>query len=248
MGGILLVDLHTHILPNIDDGAESLSDALEMVSLAYANGTTDLVLTPHYLIRDRQFGLLSKDEILFRFQEFKALVAQKYPEVKLYSGAEMFGVNNVEDVVNDKQIITLNGSRYVLLEFGFNDSLERALEVVSKLIAFGLVPIIAHPERYTFLKETPIDAEKFLQKGALLQINATSIFGSSGEASQKAVNEFLERKWVSIAASDAHNPYRRTPDLSEGYSYVSKNFGEVVAKDIFYNNPLEVIYDKAFNI
>lgn len=214
-----------------------------MISLAYANGTSDIVLTPHYLLRDRRLGFLSKDEILYKFDFFKVKVAERYPEVRLYSGAEMFGVSNVEDVIADKQLITINGSRYVLIEFGFSDSLERALEVVSKLISFGLVPIVAHPERYGFLKESPTDAEKFLQKGVLLQINTTSIFGLSGEASQKAVNEFLERKWVSIAASDAHNPYRRTPDLSEGYSFVSTTFGEKVAKDIFYNNPLAVIKD-----
>ncbi len=241
MGGILLVDLHTHILPNIDDGAESLSDALEMISLAYANGTTDIVLTPHYLIRDRRFGFISKDEILFKFNEFKALVAKRYPEINVYYGAEMFGVNNVEDVIADNQLITINNSRYVLVEFGFDDSLERTLEVTSKLVSFGLVPIIAHPERYTFLKEAPTDAEKFLQRKALLQINTTSIFGLSGEESQIAAKEFLERKWVSFVASDAHNPYRRTPDLSEAYSVVSDKYGENVAKDIFYNNPLSVI-------
>lgn len=219
-----------------------------MISLAQSNGTTDIVLTPHYLIRDRQFGFLNKDEILFKFSAFKALVAERYPEVRLYCGAEMFAVNNVEDVINDKQIITLNNSRYILVEFGFNDSLERTLEVVSKLVSFGLVPIIAHPERYSFLKESPTDAESFLQRGALLQINTTSLFGLSGEEAQSAVMEFLKRKWVSFAASDAHNPYRRTPDLSEGYSFVLENFGEIVAKDIFYNNPLAVIRDKTFHL
>lgn len=235
--------MHTHILPNIDDGAESLSDALEMISLAQSNGTTDVVLTPHYLLRDRRLGFISKDEILYKFDSFRAKVQERYPEIRLYSGAEMFAVNNVEDVINDKQIITLNNSRYILVEFSFNDSLERTLEVISKLVSFGLVPIIAHPERYDFLKETPTDAENFLKMGALFQINTTSLFGLSGEDAQKAAMEFLKRKWVSFAASDAHNPYRRIPDLSEGYSYVSNNFGETVAKDIFHNNPLAVIND-----
>lgn len=219
-----------------------------MVSLAQSNGTTDIVLTPHYLLRDRRLGFINKDEILYKFDAFNAKVKERYPEIRLYCGAEMFAVNNVEDVINDKQLITINNSRYVLVEFGFRDSLERTLDVVSKLVSFGLVPIIAHPERYDFLKETPIDAEKFLQKGALLQINATSIFGLSGEDAQRVVMEFLKRKWVSFASSDAHNPYRRIPDLSEGYSFVLDNFGEIVAKDIFYNNPLAVIHDKAFNI
>ena len=241
MGGILLVDLHTHILPNIDDGAESLSDALEMVSLAQSNGTTDIVLTPHYLLRDRRLRLLSKDEILYKFDVFKAKVKERYPDVRLYSGAEMFAVNNVEDVINDKQLITINNSRYVLVEFSFNDSLARTLEVVSKLVSFGLVPIIAHPERYDFLKEKPTDAEVFLQRQALLQINTTSLFGLSGEEAQKTAIQFLERKWVSFASSDAHNPYHRTPDLLEGYSFVATNFGETVANDIFSNNPLAVI-------
>lgn len=216
---------------------------MEMISLAYANGTTDIVLTPHYLLRDRRLRLLSKDEILYKFDFFKAKVKEKYPEIRLYSGAEMFAVNNVEDVINDKQLVTINNSRYVLVEFSFNDSLERTLEVISKLVSFGLVPIIAHPERYEFLKENPTDAEKFLKMGALLQINTTSLFGLSGEEAQKTAIEFLERKWVSFASSDAHNPYHRTPDLSEGYSFIATNFGESLANDIFSNNPLAVIKD-----
>ncbi len=219
-----------------------------MISLAYANGTTDIVLTPHYLLRDRRLGFISKDEILFKFDAFKALVAERYPEVKLYCGAETFAVNNVEDVIADKQLITVNDSRYILVEFSFNDSSERAFQVISKLVSFGLVPIIAHPERYVFLKEKPNDAENFLQKGALFQINTTSLFGLSGEDAQKTAMQFLERKWVSFASSDAHNPYHRTPDLSEGYSFVVTNFGEKVANDIFCNNSLAVIKDKTFNL
>lgn len=241
---IYTVDLHTHILPGVDDGAENLAEALEMLNIAVSNGTTHLVLTPHYLTRDMRSYGLKKEELFSRFETFREAAAVKYPKLNLYLGAEMFGVSNIEDVIEDGSMIPINGTKYVLTEFGFNDYLLRTLEVTEALTASGYIPIIAHPERYSFIQSNPRDIIKFFEKGAIIQINATSLTNHRGSLMQDVALSFLENDLAAIISSDCHSTFQRIPDLSEAYAFVSSNFSSAYAEDLFYNNPLAVINGK----
>ncbi len=241
---IFTVDIHTHILPGVDDGAENFKEALEMLRIAKTNGTTDLVLTPHYLVKDNRSDKMTKKDILSRFEAFKEAAAAQCPDINLYMGAEMFAVSNIEDVVDDDGLITINNTKYVLLEFGFDDFLARALDVADALVQKGYTPIIAHPERYSFIQRNPRDIVKFLDRGAILQSNVCSLAGYNGLTAQDIALSFLENGLVSVIASDAHSTYQRVPDLSEAYAFVSANFSSDYAEDLFYNNPLTVIRGK----
>jgi protein-tyrosine phosphatase len=241
---IFTVDLHTHILPGVDDGAENFKEAIEMLKIAHSNGTTGIVLTPHYLTRDMRSHRLKKQELIQRFEIFRDAVATEIPDIKLYMGAEMFGVSNIEDVIEYDMIIPINGTRYVLTEFGFSDYLQRALEVTNKLITAGYTPIIAHPERYSFIQRNPRDIVQFLEKGAVLQINSSSLAGHNGALTQDVALSFIENDLAAIVASDAHSTYQRVPDLSEVYSFISSNFSPAYAEDLMYNNPLNIVKGK----
>lgn len=236
-----MVDLHTHILPGVDDGADNFHEAMEMLDIAASNGTTHIVLTPHYLTREHIFAPLKKNDILSRFETFKEAAAQQYPGIKLYSGAELFAVNNIIDVIEDDQIIPINGTKYVLTEFGFEDRLSRATDVATMLTGHGYVPVLAHPERYNFIQRNPRDIVRFLEMGCLIQINTTSLSGFSGRLAQDVALSFLENNLVTAVASDSHSMYHRVPNLSEAYAFVSSNFSDTYAEDIFYNNPLAII-------
>lgn len=239
-----MVDLHTHILPGVDDGADNFNEAMEMLDIAASNGTSHIVLTPHYLTRYDNFARLKKNDILSRFETFKETAAAQYPGLKLYSGAELFAVSNIDDVIEDDQIIPINETKYVLTEFGFEDRLSRTTNVVSALISHGYVPILAHPERYRFIQRNPRDIVKFLEMGCLIQINTTSLSGYSGRLAQDVALSFLENNLVTAVASDSHSMYQRVPNLSEAYAFVSSNFSNAYAEDIFYNNPLAIINGK----
>lgn len=238
---VTIVDIHTHILPSVDDGAETVFEAEEMLSIAVANGTTDIVVTPHYLTRDMRSLNFSRAELFEAFATFKAKAAERFPGLNLYFGAEVFAVSNIEEYIESKQIITINNTKYVLLEFDFGDSALRALEITKVLQEAGYKVIIAHPERYDFMKSNPRQIVPFLELGAILQVNSTSILGNSGLASQDVALSLLENGLAAIVASDAHSIYNRRPDLSEAYSFVSSNFSFEYADDLFNNNPLAII-------
>ncbi len=235
------VDLHTHILPGIDDGAETFKESLQMLKIAMCNGTTDIVLTPHYLTKDMRAQKTSKNDIIRVFNAFKEAVAEQYPELRLYLGAEVFAVSNIEDVIADGQLITINDTKHVLIEFGFNDFKARAVEVTEKLTNAGYIPIVAHPERYLFIQRDPRTIIDLLERGAVLQVNSSSLAGHNGAVAQDIVLSFLENQFAAIIASDSHSTYQRNPDLSDAFSYVSANFSMEYAEDLFYNNPLAVI-------
>lgn len=239
-----MVDLHTHILPGVDDGAENFTEALEMLRIAVANGTTDLVLTPHYLVRDNRSGRLTKKDITSRFKTFKEAAEAQCPGINLYLGAETFAVSNIEDVLDDDSLITVNNTNYVLLEFGFNDLVSRTLKITEVLSQNGYIPIIAHPERYLFIQRNPRDIIKYLEQGAILQVNVCSLAGHNGSLAQDVALSFLENGLVSALASDAHSTYQRVPDLSEAYSFISANFSPNYAGELFFENPMTIIKGK----
>ena len=215
-----------------------------MLRIAKTNGTTDVVLTPHYLVRDSRSDRLTKTEIISRFNTFKESATAQCPGINLYLGAETFAVSNIEDVLDDDSLITVNNTNYVLLEFGFNDFVPRALKITEVLSQNGYIPIIAHPERYTFIQRNPRDIVKFLEQGAILQTNVCSLAGYNGSLAQDVALSFLENGLVSVISSDAHSTYQRTPDLSEAYSFISANFAPDYAEDLFYNNPSAIIQGK----
>jgi protein-tyrosine phosphatase len=240
----VIVDIHTHILPGVDDGAENFDEAVEMLRIAEENGTTDIVLTPHHLTRDLRGLKITKDDILSRFETFKQSVSGMFPKLNLYVGAETYAGSNLYDAIENDQILTINNTRYVLIEFGFNDHARRAYNTMMALVDKGYVPIIAHPERYAFVKDDPMSIVGFLDSGALLQLNVGSLAGENGGASQEIAMMYLDDELASIVASDGHSVFQRNPDMSEAHAFVSSVFSSAYADDLFYHNPMSVLKDK----
>ncbi len=236
-----MLDLHTHILPAVDDGAGSVEEALEMLALAEASGDDGLVLTPHYLNRDSRSAHCEKEELTARFEQFKKIAAEHFPKLMLFFGAETFATDGMHRMIEYDRIITLNNSKYVLLEFGFEDNIMRALDVVSDLTEGGFVPIIAHPERYTFLQENNSGIDDLLKSGALLQVNATSLGRRVQTKVRDLAVKLLREQRVSVIASDSHDVLYRTPDLSKVYDAVSIGCSRRYAEKLFRENPAAIL-------
>ena len=239
-----MVDIHTHILHGVDDGAETFDDALFMLDYAYSNGTTDIVLTPHYLNNDLRSTGASKDELVRRFDDLKAAANDKFKGLNLYLGAETFAAANILDCAEKGLLLPINNTRYLLLEFGFDDTVSRALTVMRELHRMGYISVIAHPERYEFFLKGPQHILTFLDEGALLQINAESIMGRNGRASREMALTLIDSGLAAVVASDAHSVEFRTPDLSEAYSFVSSNYDTEFAEALFERNPKIILDNK----
>ncbi len=239
-----MIDIHSHIIPGIDDGAVSKTEAGVMLRLAAESGTTDIVATSHYYNRWQCTVPSSKKMITQAFNDFKSYVDASGLHVNVWLGAELFGVNNITELARHDEIISINNSRYVLIEFDFEDDFARVRYCVSQLKSAGYVPVIAHPERYTFLQNTPGNVYWFLEQECLLQINKGSPIGRYGDAAMTYSRWLLENRLVHAVASDCHSPFRRTADMSRTHEWISLNFGQSYAKTVFEENPRLILLDK----
>ncbi len=236
-----MVDLHTHILPGVDDGAESFDVALEMLQQAHESGTTDVVLTPHYLTRDVRSSGASKQHIIDTFNELKVKASSKLPKLNLHLGSETFAAANISDYLERDLMLPLGNSKNLLVEFGFDDSINRVLEITKLIISAGYTVVVAHPERYRFLLYNPQALLKLLDQGVLLQINASSVMGQNGAYSRDMALSLIDSGLAAVIASDCHSVSFRNPDLSECYSFVSSEFSVECADALLSTNPLAVI-------
>ncbi|HEU4963699.1 MAG TPA: CpsB/CapC family capsule biosynthesis tyrosine phosphatase [Bacilli bacterium] len=210
-----MIDLHCHILPGLDDGAQTLEDALEMARIAVADGITDIVATPH--TRD---GVYRNDAeaVLAAVESFqRELEAAEIP-LRIHPGAEVHvHVEFVENLLDGNTLTIGNGRKYVLLELPVQSIPRFTDELIYELSVEGITPIIAHPERNVALRENPNRLAEWIEQGAIAQVTAGSLLGKMGERAKKTAELMVQRRLVHVVASDAHNSGRRRPELGEAY-------------------------------
>ena len=234
-------DIHTHILPGVDDGAGDISEAMRMVRMAWENGTRALVLTPHWRSGSPQNDISQKREVFDRLYQ---QVSAEYPELELYLGSEVRYGASVPEMLEAGEIQTLNGSRYVLLEFRTGSPRSQILSGISRCIYSGFTPIIAHAERYdAFYKDASL-TEEVLNLGALIQVNAQSILGRQGLRTFFFCGRMLRNKQVHFVASDCHHSDSRTPLLHKCWKKVTKRYGEDYSNRVFYENARRIIQNQ----
>jgi len=227
-----MIDIHCHLLPGLDDGAESLESACAMAEMAIADGITHVIGTPHASERHRFVPELVKqrrDEIQACF-EGRLIVA---------SGCDFhLSFENLQDIRQGPERFTLNQKSYLLVEFAdfsIPPSLDHALH---QLQLAGVKPIVTHPERNPLIRTQPDRLYRWLRQGCYAQITAQSLFGRFGRAAQEIAEQWLDAGAVHFLASDAHDVTSRPPRLKEAFEHVAKNQGEKVARALLVDNPL----------
>lgn len=236
-----MVDLHTHILPGIDDGADCIEESLAMLRQAYYAGTRHMVVTPHFWNRSQSRFELSRAQLEQRFNALAGAYAEQGGKIKLYLGAEHYGTTEIGGLCSAGEVVPINGSKYVLIEFDFEDDFQRVSFVLSQLRSFGYIPIIAHPERYDFIGKNPSNVYVLLEKGCLFQINKGSPFGRYGSAAAKVSNWMLDNRIAHFVASDCHSPFQRTPELRGAHELLTYRLGAGYADRLFIQNPMRVL-------
>ncbi len=230
-----MVDLHNHLIYGVDDGVKSLDESIKMILAAKENGYSALIITPHY-IEDSIYSSSVKQnsEILFTIKEE---LKNQNIDIELYLGNEFMLSNNVLDLLEEKEISTLNSSRYLLVELSQNMKYDYLVDKIDLLIKKGIVPIIAHPERYDFLELQQF--KEFVNHGALLQLDAGSLLGAYGKHAKKRARLLIKANLIYVVSSDTHR--------KENFSYLSKTKKIVnkimpsVVEDIFEINPRKIL-------
>lgn len=232
------IDIHAHILPGLDDGAENFTMALAMLRKAQREGIREIVLTPHYKPMRRNPRPETVRRALYRLEEHKTAAGIS---VRLYLGNEVYYGSDIIEALREERVFTMAGSSGVLVEFSPAENYAYIREAVYNLLAEGYTPILAHVERYRCLMEKQIRAEELYDMGCHLQVNADSIAGENGIVCRQNVNWLLKRKCVSFVGTDCHDVRKRTPKMAKAAAYVTKKYGDAYCKEIFRDNAAALI-------
>ncbi len=232
------VDIHTHILPGVDDGARDTAQALTLLKQAYSQGTRAVILTPHY--RGRYRGNV-REKLAGKFKELQTALGTECPELGIYLGCEVGYELDISEKIADGSVLSLNNTQYVLLEFQNTNFRSRILDGVLEVINFGYIPIVAHVERYDAIRKSPRLAEELIDLGALLQINADGVLGKDGFGVKRCCHQLLKHNLVHFIATDAHDQETRRPELKTCYQKVRKKYGQMYADALFIHNGRAVL-------
>ncbi len=234
---LALVDIHSHILWDMDDGPAEMEQSIAMLQMATESGTTDIVATPHSNYRYRYEPEKVRERIA-------ALAAAVPGGPAIHQGCEVhLSFDNVEAVIGDPRPFTINGGAYLLVEFPVS-SIAGMGRTLGMLLERGLIPIVAHPERNPLLQHLPDDFLECVAQGCRAQITAQSLLGRFGKSCEKAGWEMLERGLAHFVASDGHGTTDRVPRLDEAYAAAAKRLGEDDARRWFIDQPRAVLRDE----
>lgn len=230
-------DVHTHIVPGIDDGAENEEEALSMLKTSYLSGVRDIILTPHY---NEEMGYTQNAvSCCLKLNELAKSIAA---DMSLYIGNEIFYSSDTTQLLRNKKIATLADSKYVLIEFSYDISLKDMLFASNEIQLQGYWPVIAHAERYEcmYRKKSP---ELLFHSGAYIQINAGSIISSKLKTKQ-LIKKLLKNDLVSFIGSDCHGCKYRPPNIGQCALILEEKYGTEFANKLLYENPRCIIENK----
>lgn len=233
-----LVDIHCHIVPEVDDGAHSIHDAALMLKQQYENGVVAIIVTPHFR---RGMFEPTQEEVEHQFRKVWKLTRRSRSGLQVYLGCEYYTHREmVSDLLHERRP-TMAGSRYVLTEFSTNHSYEIIRNQVYTLVAAGFRPIIAHAERYQCLVKKPILVKELIDLGAEIQLSAGSILGENGWRVKYFCWKLLKNKQAKYVASDMHDLEQRGCRLKECSEVLEKKFGKRYVEQLMIKNPMKII-------
>lgn len=209
-----VIDLHCHLLPGIDDGAEDIEQALELARLAVADGITVAAMTPHVHVgryENSRTGIVKKTEAFQRVLEHKGIPLTVFPAGEVRLNSEVMDLVSADEA---PFLGVLDGYRIMLLEFPHSQIPVGADKLVQWLLLQKIRPLIAHPERNKDVMRAQSKIEPFVGMGCMLQVTASSLLGQFGARAKEVAEYFLAQNWVSVLATDAHDAIHRPPQLS----------------------------------
>lgn len=251
------IDIHTHILPEIDDGSQSMDETLSMLRQAYSEGIRTIIATPHCGIRNPAFDRTDAADLIAEVQEAADI---ETPGVKIIPGNELYYTEGIVEALNRGDVCTLGDSSYALVEFGLDDSFDRMSRCIQDMIWNGYKPVIAHLERYICLEGNLGMVDRLIEMGAAVQINCRSFMhreshegagirwitgrsraGFALERKTRWAYALLDNGLVHLIASDCHDDDVRRPVLRQTLEAMQDRCSEDMLADIAVNNPRRLL-------
>lgn len=232
-------DLHLHLIPDVDDGPATDEEAIELARLIVADGVSQLAVTPHFNAWNPKM-LAGREELEDRLVALRDLLKREDVDLTVFPGAEHFLTPELLDLVAAGQAPTLGPGPYILVELPFTERPLYADDLLYQLSLAGLQPVLAHPERYSWVGNDPNLVEPLVARGIILQLTAASLNGGYGGRIKKVAEFLLRQGWYSLVGSDVHHPEQNRL-LSEMEANVRAVAGEEAARVLFRENPQRVL-------
>ena len=240
-----LIDIHSHILPGVDDGSDSCEMSMRMLKCAANDGISAIILTPHNKPghRNRHFSKMTS-----KIENFRKMMSEEQIDIELYTGSELYYRSGLLEEMENDMAPTLAGSRYALVEFNPLEEYDYIRNGLYSLLTNGYYPILAHVERYQNVCAGKYGIADLIEMGCYIQVNAGSVMGNFGLKTKRFVKNILKQRQVHFIATDAHDLKKRPPRLSDCADFIGKKYGEDYSKKLFCDNPLYVIRDKEIDL
>jgi protein-tyrosine phosphatase len=220
-----MLDIHNHSLPGIDDGAENMETTLEMLRVAKADGINQIIVTPHFC---KYYYENNYQDVIKLINMVKGQAEEANIYMDIMPGQEVFLDEFTLELYKQGVIGTLNNSKYMLVEMDPRKLEEEILDVIYELRVQGVVPIIAHPERYVFIQENLSSLNYFLKEGCLFQLNAGSLMGKFGKSVEKTAFSLVNEGFCDFIASDAHSLGVRSPKIRKAFDITTEKSGKIL--------------------
>ena len=216
-----MTDVHSHILFDVDDGARNIEESITLLKKMTEIGFKNVILTPHY-IKGSEYSSQNKEK-LTKIKELQKELNNQNIDINIYLGNEIFINNEICDLIKVKHIYTLNNTKYILVELPFHNQIVNLEDIIYELKVKGLIPIIAHPERYAYFQNNYKEVDRLREEGFLFQGNYASILGYYGKQSQKLLKYMLKKQYIDYLGTDIHRTTK---------TYVIDNFKKIEKKII----------------
>ena len=236
-----MIDIHSHIIPNVDDGARSVEETFNILKEAQEAGFTDVILTSHFLLN---YYETDAQELIFWKEKLQEVLKKQGTKINLHSGMEIYITNQMEELLENKKILTLANSRYMLIELPLATNVKYFDYVVYYLEAKGIKPIIAHPERYKCVQKDPDIVEEYIEKGCLIQCNYGSIVNLYGREAEKTIKTILKKNQVHFLGSDVHRENGTYLIILDAIKRIRKIIGENKINEITTINPKKILQNE----
>jgi protein-tyrosine phosphatase len=228
---VTMVVIHSHILYGLDDGPRTLEESVAMVHMAAASGTTDIVATPH---ADLRYDF--RPEVVE--QKISELGEASGGAARIHRGCDFhLCYENIRQALKDPARFTINQKQYLLVEFSDMMIPDSTTEVLERILAAGMTPVITHPERNPLLARGLDRMRHWVDTGCRVQVTAYSFLGRFGSRAKLASEQLIRSGLVHFIASDAHDAKRRPPVMAEAYKHVARRYGKRHAEILFVTNP-----------
>ena len=242
-----MIDIHSHIIFDVDDGPKTLEDSRRLLEESYRQGVRTIISTSH-----RRKGMFEtpEEKIAANFKQVQDLAKQVADDLTVLYGSEIYYTSDILKKLEEGTFPSLGGTKYVLIEFSMNTPYKDIHSALGNVIRLGMTPVVAHIERYHCLENDEDKVSELINMGCYMQVNSsnilkTKLFGDRYKFMKKRVQFFLERGLVHFVASDMHNLDDRPPYMQKAYQIVAKKYGAARAEELFKTNQ-EILLSNEF--